>query len=116
MVQIDHIMGKFVTVMSLLGAQIAIKNVGSGCAPRRNAVVTTMLWQILIGNALTCHMIRLHVMMKKKEQVAGCTGVAPDLQHARAALPVCVLAVKSVDFQTAVARLALISPGMQKLK
>lgn len=57
----------------------------------------------------------LHVMMKKKERVGECTGVAPDLQHARAALLVCVLAVKSVDFQTAVARLALISPGMQKL-
>lgn len=54
-------------------------------------------------------------MMKKKERVGECTGVAPDLQHARAALLVCVLAVKSVDFQTAVARLALISPGMQKL-
>lgn len=59
LVPIDHIMGKFVTVMSLLGAQIAIKSVGSDCAPRRNAGVTMMLWQILIGNALTCHMISM---------------------------------------------------------
>ena len=58
----------------------------------------------------------LHVKMMKKEQVAGSTGAVPDLQHARVARLVSVLVVKSVGFQTAAARLALISLGMQKLK
>lgn len=58
----------------------------------------------------------LHAMMMKKEQVAGSTEDVPVLQHARVAPLVCVLDVKSVGFQTAAARLAQISLGMQKLK
>lgn len=61
-------------------------------------------------------MMRLPVTMMKKEQVAGSTGAVPDLQHARVAPLASVLVVKSVGFQTAAARLALISLGMQKLK
>lgn len=44
-------------------------------------------------------------MMMKNEQVAGCTGAAPGLQHARVALLVCVLDVKSAVSQIAAARL-----------
>uniref|UniRef100_A0A7N2MS40 Protein ULTRAPETALA 1 n=1 Tax=Quercus lobata TaxID=97700 RepID=A0A7N2MS40_QUELO len=46
-----------------------------------------------------------HAMMMKNEQVAGCTGAAPGLQHARVALLVCVLDVKSAVSQIAAARL-----------
>ncbi|MBA0620893.1 hypothetical protein Godav_006560 [Gossypium davidsonii] len=52
----------------------------------------------------------------KRELVAGYTGVAPVLQHARVALPVCVLGVKSVGSLIAVAKLALTSLGMPKLE
>lgn len=55
-------------------------------------------------------------MMTKNGQVGGCTGVAPVLQHARAALPVCALVVKSVVSQIAAAKLALTSLGMQKFE
>lgn len=55
-------------------------------------------------------------MMTKNGQVEGCTGVAPVLQHARAALPVCALGVRSVASQIAAAKPALTSPGMQKFE
>ena len=55
-------------------------------------------------------------MMMKSEQVAGYTGAAPVLQHARVVLPVCALGVKSVGSPTAVAKLALTSLGMPKLE
>ena len=54
--------------------------------------------------------------MMKKELVAGCTGAAPVLQHARVALLVCVLDVKSADSQIAAARHVLTLRGMQKLE
>ena len=52
--------------------------------------------------------------MMKNGQVEGCTEVAPVLQHARAALPVCASAVKSVVSQIAAAKPAPTSPGTQK--
>ncbi|KAJ6763791.1 hypothetical protein OIU79_024355 [Salix purpurea] len=52
----------------------------------------------------------------KNGQVEGFTEVAPALQHARAALPVCASAVKSVVSQIAAAKPAPTSPGTQKLK
>lgn len=55
-------------------------------------------------------------MMMKSEQVAGYTGAATVLQHARVVLPVCALGVKSVGSLTAVAKLALTSPGMPELE
>lgn len=57
-----------------------------------------------------------HAMMMKNEQVAGCTGAAPGLQHARVALLVCVLDVKSAVSQIAVARLVSTLRWMQKLE
>lgn len=58
----------------------------------------------------------LNVMMMKSEQAAGCTGAAPGLQHARAALLVCVLDAKSVVSRIAAARLASTSLEMQELE
>ena len=58
----------------------------------------------------------LIVMMMKSEQVAGCIEAAPVPPHAKAALPACVLDVKSVAFQNAAARLALTSQEMQKIE
>lgn len=58
----------------------------------------------------------LHVTMMKNEQVAGFIGAALGLQHARAALLVCVLDVKSVVFLIAAARLASTLPGMRRLE
>ena len=55
-------------------------------------------------------------MMMKSERVAGYTGAATVLQHARVVLPVCALGVKSVDSLIAVAKLALTSLGMPKLE
>lgn len=52
-------------------------------------------------------------MMKKSEQAAGCTGVAYDLLHAGAALPVYVLDAKSAASRTAIAKPASTSQGMQ---
>lgn len=57
-----------------------------------------------------------HAMMMKNEQVAGCTGAAPGLQHARVALLVCVLDVKSAVSQIAAARLVSTLRWMQKLE
>ncbi|KAL7166715.1 hypothetical protein ACSBR2_037394 [Camellia fascicularis] len=54
--------------------------------------------------------------MMKKGQVAGFIGAASFVRHAKAAPLVCVLDVKYVVFQTAAAKLALTSPGMQKLE
>lgn len=58
----------------------------------------------------------LHVMMMKNEQVAGCTGAAVVLQHAKGALLVCVLDAKSVVSQIAAARLALTLLGTRRLE
>lgn len=55
-------------------------------------------------------------MMMKSEQVAGYTGAAPGLQHARVVPPVCALGVKSVGSLIAVAKLALTSLGTRKLE
>lgn len=55
-------------------------------------------------------------MMKKSELVAGCIGDAFVLQHARAALPVFALVVRSAVSLTAAARHALTLQGTQKLK
>jgi hypothetical protein len=70
-----------------------------------------------MNNANSCFLnSELHVRMMKSEQAAGCTGAAPGLQHARAALLVCVLDVKSVVSQIAAARLASTSLEMQELE
>jgi hypothetical protein len=70
-----------------------------------------------MNNVNNCFLYsELHVMMMKSEQVAGCTGAAPGLQRARAALLVCVLDVKSVVSRNAAARLASTSLGMRKLE
>ena len=58
----------------------------------------------------------LLVRMMKNELVAGCTGPAPVLQHARVAFLVCVLDVKSVVSQIAAARHVPTLRGMQKLE
>ncbi|CAB4274379.1 unnamed protein product [Prunus armeniaca] len=55
-------------------------------------------------------------MMKKNEQVEEYIEAVPVLQHAKAALLVCALAVKSVVSQIAAARLAPTSQGMLKLE
>jgi hypothetical protein len=52
----------------------------------------------------------------KNELVAGCTGAAPVLQHARVALLVCVLDVKSAVSQIAAARHVSTLRGLQKLE
>ncbi|XVE59580.1 hypothetical protein DITRI_Ditri05aG0057200 [Diplodiscus trichospermus] len=69
----------------------------------------------LLGS-LIFHMTEEHVMMMKSEQVAGYTGAAVVLQHARVVLLVCALGVKSVDSLIAVAKLASTSLGMPKLE
>ncbi|KOM50288.1 hypothetical protein LR48_Vigan08g111500 [Vigna angularis] len=69
----------------------------------------------LSGNVLIFHMTKLHVMMKRKEQVVEFTGDALVLQHAKVALLVSVLAVISAAFQSAVARLVLTLQTMPKL-
>ncbi|KAJ6696670.1 hypothetical protein OIU85_003063 [Salix viminalis] len=55
-------------------------------------------------------------MMTKNEQAGGYTEAAPVRRHARAALPVCALGVRSVVSQIAAAKPALTSPGMQKFE
>ena len=55
-------------------------------------------------------------MMKKNEQVAEFTGDVRALQLAKVALLACVLDVISAVFQIAIAKLALTSQGMPKLK
>lgn len=70
-----------------------------------------------MNNVNNCFLYsELHVMMMKSEQVAGCTGAAPGLQRARAALLVCVSDVKSAVSQNAAARLASTLLGMRKLE
>ncbi|KAJ6952752.1 hypothetical protein NC653_041782 [Populus alba x Populus x berolinensis] len=53
---------------------------------------------------------------ENNEEAEGYTEVAPVLQHARAALPVCALGVRSVASRIAAAKPALTSPGMQKFE
>ncbi|XP_035541770.1 uncharacterized protein LOC118344715 [Juglans regia] len=60
--------------------------------------------------------IELHVMMTKSEGVAECTGAACVLQHARAALLVSVLDVKSVVSLIAAAKPASTLLGMRRLE
>uniref|UniRef100_A0A6N2L0Q2 Uncharacterized protein n=1 Tax=Salix viminalis TaxID=40686 RepID=A0A6N2L0Q2_SALVM len=55
-------------------------------------------------------------MMTKNEQAGGYTEAAPVRRHARAALPVCALGVRSAVSQIAAAKPALTSPGMQKFE
>lgn len=55
-------------------------------------------------------------MMRKNGLVEGFTGAVPVHKHAEAVHPAYVLDVKFVDFQIAVARLALISQGMPKIR
>ncbi|XP_059274622.1 uncharacterized protein LOC132029337 isoform X2 [Lycium ferocissimum] len=94
----------------------ATKNAGFVSAPRTNAGATMMLWPMSIGSALIFLLTNFHAMMMKNEQAGGCTGDVCVLRRVEVALPVCVLAVKYVVSQTAVARLALISQGMPKLE
>ncbi|KAJ0983665.1 hypothetical protein J5N97_011920 [Dioscorea zingiberensis] len=74
-----------------------------------------MLWQILIGSALTCHLTRSHVKMKKREPAAKFSEDALVPRHVKGALHASVLDVKPAVLWIVAARPAWTLPGMWKL-
>lgn len=53
---IKVLMDNIFIVMNLFAVRGATRSAGFGLEPKRNAGFTMMLWQLLIGNALTWHM------------------------------------------------------------
>ncbi|KAH0774468.1 hypothetical protein KY290_011605 [Solanum tuberosum] len=103
-------------VMNLSNVPSAIKDVGSIDALRRNAEATMMHWPMLILSAQIFLLTNFHVMMLKSEQVEVRVRDVCVPQHVEVALLVCALDVNCVVSQTAIARLALTSGRIQKLK